>query len=107
MLNATGSNAIDIPQYTDGLGRVVQTNLKRWSGDSNNDMVKRVEYDAYNRLYKEWTPAAIANDGNMVSDLSLFDIPFDAAPYSMQTYTGGPMDLPKVWFGAAYAWHAA
>ena len=29
MLNATGSKAREITQYTDGVGRVVQNNLKR------------------------------------------------------------------------------
>ncbi|WP_456318697.1 DUF6443 domain-containing protein, partial [Bacteroides salyersiae] len=64
-------------------------------------------YDSYNRKSKEWIPTAIANDGNWVEDLSLFNHSEDSYPYSTNLYAGGPLNLPSEQYGAGENWYKA
>ena len=100
MLNSSENSYMESLQYVDGLGRLAQTNLKRQSGDGDKDIVTLLQYDSYNRKSKEWIPTAIANDGNWVEDLSLFNHSEDSYPYSTNLYAGGPLNLPSEQYGA-------
>ena len=107
MLNSSGNSYMESLQYVDGLGRLAQTNLKRQSGDGDKDIVTLLQYDSYNRKSKEWIPTAIANDGNWVEDLSLFNHSEDSYPYSTNLYAGGPLNLPSEQYGAGENWYKA
>ena len=107
MLNSSENSYMESLQYVDGLGRLAQTNLKRQSGDGDKDIVTLLQYDSYNRKSKEWIPTAIANDGNWVEDLSLFNHSEDSYPYSTNLYAGGPLNLPSEQYGAGENWYKA
>lgn len=87
MLDSLGNNFIETNQYTDGLGRLIQTVQKNASGDRFKDIVTLTQYDEMGRIHKEWIPTSISdNNGCLVTDLSKFNNENDACPYTTYAY---------------------
>lgn len=63
--------------YFDGLGRLMQSNIHKASGDETKDIITPVVYDVYGRQEKDYLPFAYSNNGVFHSD-----------PTNITNYTG-------------------
>lgn len=109
MQDDLGSLALDRIDYYDGLGRPVQTVLKKAS-PAQKDIVTLQEYDAAGRKSKTWLPVPTGATGAYVplSTVSSISSGFygDNAAYSKPVYEPSPLGRIEEQYGPGSAWHA-
>ena len=97
--------------YYDGLGRPIQTVLRKGSPDGH-DLADRVEYDSLGREYRTWqTVRSPFSNGYLIELAALSDTArrfySDESPFKETLYDGSPLDRIRKVIGPGQAWHQA
>ena len=97
--------------YYDGLGRPIQTVLRKGSPDGH-DLAYRVEYDSLGREYRIWqTVRSPFSNGYLMELAALSDTArrfySDESPFKETSYDGSPLDRIRKVTGPGHAWHQA
>ena len=97
--------------YYDGLGRPIQTVLRKGSPDGH-DLAYRVEYDSLGRVYRIWqTVRSPFSNGYLMELAALSDTArrfySDESPFKETLYDGSPLDRIRKVTGPGHAWHQA
>lgn len=110
MLNDTGSSYLDQVAYYDGLGRPVQTVLKK-STPLHKDIVTLQEYDDFGRPSNLYLPTPVATStGEYVATATLKSVSNsvygDHNAYSKIVYEPSPLNRIQEHYGPGTAWHS-
>ncbi|WKN43951.1 fibronectin type III domain-containing protein [Tunicatimonas pelagia] len=99
--------------YFDGLGRPMQE-VSTQANPAKIDLVRPIEYDAYNRQVFQYLPYAEGDRGafrtNALVEQAAFyqnadKVANDTRPYSETDYEPSPLNRVKATYGAGEAWH--
>ena len=109
-LSSDSSQWRDKVIYYDAMGREEQS-IQVGASLNGGDIVMLKEYDAYGRLSKTWSPAAVSsNSGSLVDVQTLKNCAVlsndnDSEPYSETMYESSPLNRPVKQFGPGSDWH--
>jgi RHS repeat-associated protein len=97
-------------QYSDGLGRVVQTVNHKGSGDASKDIISSITYDVFGRVQNSYIPApAPGNDGSLRTDITTPGTGFynDSKPFAFSIHENSALGRPLEQYNAGAVWHNA
>ncbi|MDI9604181.1 MAG: DUF6443 domain-containing protein, partial [Bacteroidota bacterium] len=110
LLDSTGTASLDQIDYFDGLGRPVQTLIKKAS-PRQLDIVTTREYDPVGREAKAWLPVPVGGTGAYIdtAEVKAASNSFytDARAHEEPVYEQSPMNRVKERHGPGSAWHTA
>lgn len=111
--DGVNSTPVISTEYTDGLGRTIQTH----SRDGNNDLVSAVDYDDAGRQYRSWKPYATTTltydpsyaihaqtqygITNPYSELTYYPDPLSRVQYSKPSGCTGSIEWTEMQYGSA------
>lgn len=109
MRDANGYTFMDVFDYYDGQGRKSET-VRKGLSPNGSDLVTLMEYDACDRIIKEWLPTTFANTGNYIqpSTYKTASRPYysnDSKPFSLTEYETCHTDKVSKYYGPGAAWH--
>lgn len=108
MRDANGYTFMDVFDYYDGQGRKSETVCKGLS-PNGSDLVTLMEYDACDRIIKEWLPTTFSNTGNYIQPSTYKTVarPYysnDSKPFSLTEYETCHTDKILKRYGPGVAW---
>ena len=110
MTSSSGSGVAQVDYY-DGLGRPVERVMKN-AGPSSQDWIYLTDYDACDRLDKEWLPAVVSgNNGSYVAPSTVrtnssTSNSGDSKPYALSVYEASSLKRATGQFGPGSTWHS-